>query len=222
MKLTTLWAALKQAVKEVGADDVAGLSAELAYRFFLAIFPFFIFLAALGGIVAGALNIQNPAERLVKLIGDQLPSDAASVLETQLRGVIETQNPGLLSFGIIAAIWAASSGFKAVMKAMNRAYDVEETRSFVMKNLVGVGLTVLTGGFAVGAFALVVAGQFLGGRQRTHSASTAPGRRSSPTVDGRRRCSSSSPWLSSTGRRRTSACRSSGSPPARSSSRSCG
>ena len=158
-----LWTTLKQLVHEVQSDDVAGLSAELAYRFFLALFPFFLFLAALGGLVAGFLDIANPAQRLVDLISDQLPADAARLLEDQLTAVIGTQRPGLVSVGILGAIWAASSGFKAVMKAMNRAYDVEETRPFITKNLVGVGLTLLAGTFVVGAFVLVVAGEFLGG-----------------------------------------------------------
>lgn len=159
-----VWATVKGTATETLADDVPGLAAELAYRFFLALFPFFIFLATLGGLVAGALDIANPAGRLIELVGARLPNDAASVLEKQLRGVVESRNPGLLSFGIIGAIWAASGGFKAVMKAMNRAYDVTEGRSFLLKNLLSVGLTLLAGGFVVAAFVLIVAGEFLGSR----------------------------------------------------------
>ena len=154
----------KQVVTETLADDVPGLAAELAYRFFLALFPFFIFLAALGGVVAGLLGIRNPTDRVMQTMEAHLPTDAAGVIRTQLEGVVHSQNPGLLSFGLIGALWAASSAFKAVMKAMNRAYDVEETRAFWTKYLVGLGLTLLAGTFVIGAFLLLVAGQFLIGR----------------------------------------------------------
>ena len=154
----------KQVVTETLADDVPGLAAELAYRFFLALFPFFIFLAALGGVVAGVLNIANPTDRVMQIMEERLPADAASVIRSQLEGVVRTQNPGLLSFGFLAAHWASSSAFKAVMKAMNRAYDVAESRSFWKKYLISIGLTLLAGTFVLGAFLLLVAGQFLVGR----------------------------------------------------------
>jgi uncharacterized BrkB/YihY/UPF0761 family membrane protein len=47
----------RRLIKEVGEDDISGLSAELTYRFFLSLFPFFIFLAALGGFVADLLGV---------------------------------------------------------------------------------------------------------------------------------------------------------------------
>src|SRR5439155_24991438 len=47
--------------RRLGAHDVAGLAAELAYRFFLALFPFVIFLAALGAFVARAAGVADPS-----------------------------------------------------------------------------------------------------------------------------------------------------------------
>src|SRR5690606_11486601 len=115
---------------------VTGLSAELAYRFLLAMFPLFIFLAALGGFVSDWLPVDDPTGEIMDAIGDALPDDAASVFEGQLSTVIDSRSAGLLSFGIIAALWPASGAMKATMKAMNRAYDVEESRPFLRKNAV--------------------------------------------------------------------------------------
>ena len=154
----------KRMAKEVLNDDVNGLAAELAYRFFLALFPFFIFLAALGGFVATLLGVTNPTDQVMELLGEVLPADAASVVRRQLDQVVASRNAGLLSVGIVTAIWTGSSGIRATMKAMNRAYDVRETRSFWKKYLVSIGLTLLAGSFVVGAFVLLVVGQ-LAGRQ---------------------------------------------------------
>ena len=48
------------------------------------------------------------------------------------------------------------------MKAMNRAYDVKETRAFWKKYPLSIGLTLLAGSFAISAFILLVGGQLAG------------------------------------------------------------
>lgn len=145
--------------RELSADDVSDFAAGLSYRFLLALFPFFLFITALGAVIARVLNAENPSGELLERFGDTLPSDARSVIDTQLASVLGEQQPGLLSVGLLGAIWAASGGMGATMKAMNRVYDVEETRPFWKKTLLAVGLTVLTGAFFVGAFVLAVAGR---------------------------------------------------------------
>lgn len=152
----------KEAVRQYTADDVGGMAAELTYRFFLALFPFFIFLAALGGFAARALNVDDPTGTVMDWIGDALPEDAAGVVETQLTQVIEGRDGGLLSIGIIGALWAASGGIAAFIKATNRAYDVSETRPFYKKYALALGLTILAGLFIVGAFLVFFVTQFLG------------------------------------------------------------
>ncbi len=139
-----------------------GVSAELAFRFLFALFPFLIFLAALSSYAAQWLGIQNPTQDILNEVGETLPNDAAGILESQLRGIFQNQNPGLLSVTAILALWSASSGTKTVMKALNRAYDVEEARPFLKKQAMGLLLT-LVGGLAFLAAAIVlVVGQVVG------------------------------------------------------------
>lgn len=154
---------VKALIKRSSQDDVSGLAAELAYRLLLAMFPFFIFVAALGGFIAALFNIDNPAGRLVDQVRGTLPNDAASVLQGQLEDILSSQNSGLLSLGIVTAIWAASGAIKTVMKALNRAYDVPEARPFWRQSLVAVALTLLAGVSLTGAFALLIAGQLYAG-----------------------------------------------------------
>lgn len=150
----------KRLVKEIGDDDVSGLAAEMAYRLLLAMFPFFIFLAAVGAFVASALNIDNPTERIMDSLGDALPRDAASVLEDQLQQVLGERNAGLLSLGIVAAIWTASGAMNTLIKALNRVYDVQESRPIWKKYPLAVGLTLLAGFFFISAFTVLLIGQF--------------------------------------------------------------
>jgi membrane protein len=106
----------KAVIQQVGDDDVAGLAAELAYRFLLAIFPFFIFLTALGGFIARLLNVENPAQQITVLFGTTIPPEAAALLQRELDAVIGTQHPALLSFGIVGTLLAASGGMQATTR----------------------------------------------------------------------------------------------------------
>ena len=147
---------------EVKEDDMLGLAAELAFRFFLALFPFFIFLAALGGFVADTAGVDNPTEEIINLFGESLPPDTESVLRTQLDAVIGSHNAGLLSFGVIGAIIAASGGVGTIMKAANRAYNVRERRKLLVRYGISFVLTISGGLMLIAAFVLFLSGQVYG------------------------------------------------------------
>src|SRR5947199_950750 len=63
----------RRLVHQIMRDDVLGLAAELAYRSFLALIPFFMFLAAVGAEIGSSLQLQNPTEPIVGLLGEALP-----------------------------------------------------------------------------------------------------------------------------------------------------
>lgn len=149
----------KAFMRELKDDDVPGLAAELAYRFFLALFPFLLFLAALGGLLARAAGVENPAQQFLDTFGDALPADAASVVRTQVSEVVDGSNGGLLSVSILGAVWAASSGVGSLMKAINRAYDIPESRPFWKKTAISVGLTIVGGLAILLAITATVVGQ---------------------------------------------------------------
>src|SRR5436190_2028714 len=152
----------KRLYKEVGQDDLSGGATELAFKLFLALFPFFIFLAALGGFIASAFGVDNPTDRIMDALGRSLPSDASSMLRREVDGVMTNRNPALLSVGIIGAIWAASSGIGTIMKITNRVYGVKETRPIWKRYLLAIGLTVLGGSLLIAAFVLAVLGEVFG------------------------------------------------------------
>ena len=149
-------------IRQVMDDDVLELSAALSYRFFMAIFPFAIFLIALSTFIAGLLGIPNPATQMKSTIGSSMPPALSSLLGDQLDSLMGRQSFGLLTFGAVAALFFASGGTSAVMKAANRAYDIEESRSIWRRYLVSIGVTLPAAFAVVVAFILFVAIQRFG------------------------------------------------------------
>ena len=146
-------------VRETLDDDVMGLSAELAYRWLLALFPLAIMVAALSGFIANSLGIQDPTGDIIEGAGSSLPPEAAATIRPQLERILENRDGALLSLGLLLTIYAASSGMKALIKGLNRAYDVQETRPFWRQLLIALTLTVLLGTAAVVSFIVMVTGQ---------------------------------------------------------------
>jgi len=152
----------KDLSKEVSRYDLSGFASEVAYRFFLAIFPFFIFLAALGGILADAFSVQDPTEEVMSFLGSAVPSEAEDILRTQLTEVTQNQNPGLMSIGFIGAVWAASSAIGTLIKGFNRIYEVDESRPIWIRYGLAIGLTLFGGVAMLAAIVLLIAGQAYG------------------------------------------------------------
>jgi len=146
-------------VRETLDDDVMGLSAELAYRWLLALFPLAIMVAAISGFAAQALGIQDPSDQLIEAAGQSLPPDAASVIRPQLERIFSGGDGALLSLGLVLTIYAASSGIRALIKGLNRAYDIDETRPLWRQYAIALSLTVSFGVAVVASFVVLVTGQ---------------------------------------------------------------
>jgi membrane protein len=126
----------KELVMRFQQDEIPSRAAELAYYFLLSLFPFLIFLVTLIGF------FPLETEDVLNLIREFAPEQTMKMIETNLNAIIGSHNEGLLSFGIIATIWSASNGINAIVRAFNRAYNVEESRSFLAARGMAMLLTV--------------------------------------------------------------------------------
>ncbi len=151
------WAELGRRVwSEMNEDDVWGRAAQLAYYFLLALFPLLIFMTTVFGFVAGeGSELQR---NLLSYFATVLPASAFDLVNTTLEGVINGASGGKLGFGILATLWAASNGLGAITEALNAAYGVKETRSFVKRRLIALGLTIALAVLIITALTLVLYG----------------------------------------------------------------
>ena len=146
-------------VKEVREDDCLGWAAQLAYYLLFAVFPFLLFLTAL----LGFLPIPNLMERLMTALAMLLPGEAVTLLQDNIRQLVTEQKGGLLSFGILAALWSSSSAVVAITAALNQAYDVEEGRPWWKVRGIALLLTMGLSLFLLLAVVLLIFGPQLGG-----------------------------------------------------------
>ncbi len=148
-------------MKEFSQDDCAGLAAESAYHILFSIFPLAIFAASMSAIINRVFGL-DLFGKIMSALTSVLPADARSALAAPLAKVLSNQSGGLLSFGIITALWSGSAAVSTFIKALNRAYDVEETRPFWRRKGAEIVLTLFVGIVAAAAFIIIVFGGKLG------------------------------------------------------------
>lgn len=128
----------KQVLHEVKEEDCSEHAAAMAYYFLFAMFPFFLFLTTL----IGMLPIPDLLEYLLSRAATMLPGEAFSLIQDNIKALFMNKKEGLLSIGILLALWASSNAIVSVMDAMNKLYDVEEGRPFWKVRLVAIGLVI--------------------------------------------------------------------------------
>lgn len=144
---------LKRTIKEFSNDDMSTYASALAYRALFSLFPFLLFLMAL----LGFLNLSEFFAWLREQAALALPAVAMEQVNPVI-DQLQEQKSGLLSVGILVALWTASAGFRSLMNAMNRAYDVSEGRPGWKLTLLSLLYTVGTAVVLLASAGLMIVG----------------------------------------------------------------
>lgn len=127
--------------KEASADNVGLLAAGVAFYAFLAFVPLLASVVLIYGLGADPSEVADHIRTLAK----SLPSDAAALIGDQLRSMTESPQSAkgfALLVALLLAIYGASKGSSAIVTALNIAYEVKESRSFIRTTLLSLTMTV--------------------------------------------------------------------------------
>src|ERR1700676_1129721 len=146
----------KRSWKEADEDDVFGRSAQVVFYFFLAFFPLLICVIAVLGVFAGkGAHVQDD---VLNFLSSVLPGSASTLIQKTLTEVDQAHSISKLSIGLVFSLWSASAGMSAIMDTLNAEYEVHESRSFIKRNSVALGLTLSVAILLIAAVTIVLAG----------------------------------------------------------------
>jgi membrane protein len=148
---------LKRTASEVVADNCLGLAAQLAYYFFLALFPALLFLVA----IISFMPVSGLMDAITAMLSRVAPQEVLSIIQDQIGKIANNKSGGLLTLGMLGTIWSTSSGMTAIVDTLNQAYDIQESRPWWKVRLLAIGLTIALAVFIVASFALVLVGPTL-------------------------------------------------------------
>lgn len=142
--------------KQASARQAPLLAAGVAFYAFLSLFPAMIAAILTYGLVASPKTVATQSAD----IADALPSDAASLVTGQLDSLTSTPSGSLglgLVIAIVLAIYGASGGVGNLVTAINAMFGLGETRNFIRRKLLALGLTAGAIVFLTVVIALVAA-----------------------------------------------------------------
>ena len=117
------------------SHNVQTYASSIAFFFYLSLIPLIIILLQLLPILGVSMS------DLITFINRLIPESAQKVAA----GIVSEayyQSTGILSVSAIGLIWSASKGTRALRRGLNRVYDVEENRSFLVLYLIYIGYTL--------------------------------------------------------------------------------
>jgi membrane protein len=124
-------------------DDVPMLASAAAYSAFLAIPATILLVVGVFSLAADPDVVSEAMDRF----GTVVPPEAAELVEGSLLQLQARPSTGALMTGVgfVLALWTSTGAISTFMLAVNRAYDVDDSRGFARKRLVGAVLVVVLG-----------------------------------------------------------------------------
>ncbi len=144
--------------KEAAADRIGDVAAMMTYYAVFALFPMMIFVVTIALMVVP----QSTIDEGLAMAARAMPTDVAQILADQSKRMAEAAGAGFALGSLVLALWGASRGASALMSALNDLFDKKETRSFLKRQAVAIGTTLLVSALLVVAMGLITAGPAVG------------------------------------------------------------
>lgn len=158
LKVPLTWGQiLRRTFREALDDDCLGMAAQLSYYFFFALFPSLLFLLA----IASYFPIDTLIDDMFRMLGGIAPAEILAIMTEQILKISDGEQGGLLTLGILLALWSSSAAMTGIIGTLNTAYDIEESRPWWKVRLTAMGLTVGIALFILVSFALILVGPTL-------------------------------------------------------------
>lgn len=146
---------VKRTASEIIDDNCFGLAAQLAFYFFLSLFPALLVIVSLPGI----LPVRSALNEALQNLSTVAPEQVMTVVRHQIEELSGGAASGKLVFlGIAAAFWSSSAAMVAIINTLNRAYDLEETRPWWKTRILAILLSTAVALIVVLAFGLLLVG----------------------------------------------------------------
>ncbi len=139
------------------ADDGWAIASHIALSALMGLFPFLIVITSL----AGFFGSKELADQAVGLMLETWPSQVANALSGEIQNVLTTPRGGLLTIGVVLAIYFASNGVESLRVGLNRAYAVVEPRRWYWLRLESIGYTMIAAVMSLAMAFLIVLGPLI-------------------------------------------------------------
>lgn len=148
-----LWEVLLFLYAKMVNEAITVRAAAIAYNFFISLFPGLIFIFTL----IPYIHLKDLQIQILAFLGDFLPSSAFQTIESTLKDILLHRRGGLLSFGLITALYFASNGIKSMLYAFHPTNKVKYWKRIIIANFLTLLLSVLV----ILSLIIIIGGSFM-------------------------------------------------------------
>jgi membrane protein len=122
-------------VETIVNEDFANAASEMAFMMAIGIFPFMLFLMA----VFGWMGHKSMMEPILQFLNNVMPAQAINLIKSVLNEVMIFSNADIMAvIGFCVTLFLSTNSIAVILKGLNRAYKVEETRNFLYTRLLSL------------------------------------------------------------------------------------
>lgn len=136
-----MWRWAKQAILHIYRagdnlveNDGIELAGYLTFLELLSLFPFLVILVA----VTGFIGQGEAGSGFIQLVINHMPDAAVNVLKPRIDEIISGPPQGLLTLSILGALWTSSSVVEGLRTVLNRAYQVSEPPTYILRRMLSM------------------------------------------------------------------------------------
>ncbi|MFI3231525.1 MAG: YihY/virulence factor BrkB family protein [bacterium] len=144
-----------QLYKKVKENELLLVSYALTYKLLLSIFPFIIFIMTIIGFLDLDISI------FLEILNDNLPIEVSVIIQDFLYFLTSNRDLSLLSFSFIVSIYSASTGFTAIITALNKVYFIKDNRKFLKRQISSILLVFVFAIMIILFMVFMVFGEYL-------------------------------------------------------------
>lgn len=118
---------------------VTSRAGSIAFSFFMAVFPFILFLLT----IIPYIPVDGFQDYLFGTLKDVLPADTFMAVDSTINDIINIRHGDLMSVGFIMAAVFATNGINSVISGLTYSYHDIELRSIVNQYIISFSLTFI-------------------------------------------------------------------------------
>jgi len=131
-------------------------SSAISFKFFMALFPGIIFFLSL----IPFIPIENFQENLLEGLGNMLPNDVFTLIESTINDLINHKHSGVLSIGFFLSLYFASNGINTMLTAFNGSHQLQLKRKPIRQRLISLGIFGVISIFFIIALSAIMVGEY--------------------------------------------------------------
>ena len=151
---------LSELARRFGEHQLTIYASAIAFRALISLIP----LVLLGLGLLGALGLKDTwSESIAPAIEPLVTQPVYDAINYSAEKILSSGTASLIAFAAALVIWDLAIGVHAIMEALNRIHDVEESRSLRRRVLIATGLAIAVGVCVVGAILVLTVAPRAGG-----------------------------------------------------------